>query len=154
MNHDHGAQKGFLKDMEKFFHDLYSKVPWHFPTNVKEVIVKVGPWITLVLMVFAIPIILAALGLTALFSPVAMMYGGYHLSLGFLLAGIISLLSLVFEAIALPGLFARSLKGWYLIYYAALLSALGNLIRVDIFGLIIGLAISLYILFEIKPYYK
>ena len=144
----------FLKNLEDFFHKLYVKVPWHLPAKAKEFIVKVGPWITLIVMIFALPVILGALGMATFLAPFAAMYGGYHVGLGFLLGGIVTLASFLFEIAALPGLFSRSLQGWRFVYYAALLSALADLLRFDIVGLIIGLAISLYILFEIKQYYK
>jgi hypothetical protein len=149
-----GQSAGFLKDLENFFHGLYTKVPFHLPATVKELIVKVGPWITLIIIILAIPVILAAIGLTAFFTPFAMMYGGVHAGFQFLVGGLIGLLSLVLEGMALPGLFSRSLKGWQLLYYATLVNALGQLIRFDVIGLVIGLALSLYVLFEVKSYYK
>ena len=142
-----------MKDLENFFYNLYKKVPWHLPTSVKEFIVKVGPWITLVIIILAAPVILLALGLKTFFAPFAIMFGGMHAGFAFLISGIIGLVDLIIAALALPGLFKRSIKSWQLVYYAALLGAVGQLLRFDIFGMIIGLALSLYVLFEIKSYY-
>ncbi len=147
-------QDSLLKQLEHTLESLYKKITWHLPTSVKEFIVKFGPWITLVLMILAIPVVLMALGLTALLTPFAMVYGGYKASLFGVISGIIALVALILEAVALPGLFARSQKGWYLVYYSVLVSAVGQLLGGQIFSMIIGLAISLYILFEIKSYYK
>lgn len=149
------SSAGALKDLENFFNTyLHQKAPFHFPPNAKEFIVKVGPWITLVLMLLALPMILLALGLTAVVSPYAMMYGGMHFGVGWVLGGILALATLVMQAMALPGLFKRSIKGWQLMYYAVLVGAVGQLLSLQIVSLIINVVISMYILFEIKDYYK
>jgi hypothetical protein len=103
-------------------------------------------------MLIALPVILAAVGLSTLFAPVAVMYGAYRVT--FLLGGLISLVAFVMEAAALPGLFKRSQKGWYLVYYAVLVGAVGQLLEWQIISLIINVVISMYFLFEIKEYYK
>jgi len=143
---------GFLKQMEDFFNTyLHQKAPFHLPPAAKEWIVKFGPWITLILMLLALPVILAAVGLTALFSPV-IIYGGYHYL--FFTGGLIALLAFVMQGAALPGLFARKLGGWHLVYYSVLVSAVGQLVSGNIISLIINVVISMYFLFEIREYYK
>jgi hypothetical protein len=152
---------GFLKQMEDFFDTyLHKKAPFHLPPGFKEWVVKFGPWITLVLMLIALPLILAALGLTAYFNRTTVVYGGYVYSSGYaysttyMLEGILSLAAFVMEAVALPGLFKRSLKGWHLVYYAVLVGAVGQLVGGNIIGLIINVVVSMYFLFEIREYYK
>ncbi|MBI5530254.1 MAG: chromate transporter [Candidatus Doudnabacteria bacterium] len=141
--------------MENFFKTyLFDKAPFHLPPNVREMIVKFGPWITLVIMVLALPIILVAFGLSTFLAPFAMMSGAYHVGFfGFVIAAV-NIASLVLEASALPGLFARQKRGWQLVYYASLLSAVAQILSGQIFGAIIGLIISMYFLFQIKEYYK
>jgi hypothetical protein len=46
------------------------------------------------------------------------------------------------------------MSAWKLIYYVALVSAVSSLLRFDLFGLIVGTAISLYFLYQVKSYYK
>jgi hypothetical protein len=146
---------GFLKQMEDFFDTyLHKKVPFHLPPAAKEWIVKFGPWITLVLMIFGALAMLAAIGLSAVFSPVAKMYGGYGNQITYLLGALIGLIAFVMEAVALPGLFKRSLKSWHLVYYAVLVSAVGQLIDGSFINLIFNVVISMYFLFEIREYYK
>ncbi len=146
---------GALSGLEDFFDTyLHKKIPFHLPPSVKEFIVKFGPWITLVLMLLALPVILAALGLTAFLTPFAMVYGTNRFGGTFLIQGLVSLAALVMEAVALPGLFARSLKGWHLLFYAVLVNFIGSLIALNILGAIIGTVISLYVLFQIREYYK
>ena len=131
---------------------LVQKAPFQLPPGVKEFIVQFGPYITLVLMLLALPIILIALGISAFLLPFGYTAGGAGLvsTLGL----VIAVASLILEAMALPGLFKRSKTGWNFVFYSILLSAVGSLIHLDIVGLIIGTLISLYILFQIRSYYK
>jgi hypothetical protein len=142
-----------FKQLEAELAKLYSKITFHIPPAGREFIVHYGPWITLVLMFLAVPAILLALGLTAAFSPFAGMYGVKTGGM-FFVSGLISLGVLALEGIALPALFKRQISGWNFVFYASLLSAVGNLLSMNWFGLILGTAVSMYILFEIKSYYK
>jgi hypothetical protein len=144
----------FLKQMEDFFNTyLHKKVPFHLPPNVKEWIVKYSPWITLVVMLLALPVVLAAFSITAFFSPFMAAYGVVNHT-WYLVSGLIALVALVMEAAALPGLFGRKLSGWHLVYYSVLVSAIGQIIGGEIISMIINVAISMYFLFEIREYYK
>ncbi len=149
-----GGHHGFLMQIEEEIGKVYAKITFHLPTGLKEFIVKFGPWITLILMVIAIPAMLIALGLTAVFTPVAMMYGRVHSGGMYFITGAISLFALILEAMALPGLFKRQIGGWRLILYSILVSAVGSLIAMDFGSLIIGTLLSLYVLYEVKSYYK
>ena len=48
---------------------LVKRAPFQIPDGGKELIVKFGPWISLVLLVLTLPLLLVALGLGAIFSP-------------------------------------------------------------------------------------
>jgi len=131
---------------------LVGKAP-AMPENWKQTLVKFIPWITLILFVITLPIILAFFGISAFLAPISMMAAPgfgftYSISLIFL-AG-----SLIFEALALPGLFNQSKKSWQLLYYSTLLSGVYNLLSFNIGGLLIGTLLALYILFQIRSYYK
>lgn len=132
---------------------LVQKAPFTLPAEVKEFIVKFGPWITLVLMLLVLPVILAAIGLGSFYSAYV-----YTVNPS---AGMTVTISLVFAvveialyALALPGLFKRSKAGWNFLFYSTLVSAVGSLITFQFVSLIIGTLIGLYILFQIKSYYK
>jgi len=149
------GNKSGLKEIEDFLElYLHTNVPFHLPLAVKEFIVKFGPWIDLVLLVIAAPIVLAALGLSIVFlpfgaitHPFATVFGTIH--------WIIMLAAFVLQAAALPGLFRRSLHtGWYYIFYATLIGSLGQLLYGNIIGFVVGTAISLYFLFQVKQLYK
>lgn len=153
MQNNPGAHHDFLKGIENFFEKyLLKEAPFHLPENAKEWIVKYGPWITLVLLVLSLPVVLAAFGLASLTLPFAAVFNPFSSVFG-IIHWLIILGVFILEIIALPGLFKRELRSWYLIYYASLLQAVGSLISRDFFGLIIGTLISMFILFQIKAKY-
>ncbi len=62
--------------------------------------------------------------------------------------------SLGLEAAALPGLFKRQRQGWMLLFYGVLVHGAYNLFSLNVGGLIIGTAISLYILMQVRSKYS
>lgn len=150
-NADFKSMMGKLEDTLETY--LVDKAPFQLPTGAKEAIVKYGPWITLVLLVLALPAILFAFGLGTLLAPFAFL-GGVGAGVNFGVGLVFSAVVLVIEAIAIPGLFKRVASAWRLMYYATLLGGVQNLISFNLGGLVIGTLISLYILFQIKSYYK
>jgi len=147
--------QGFLSKLEDFFNTyLHKKAPFHLPPAAREWIVKYGPWIVLVLMILAVPVILAAFSLSAVLSPFAAGYAPARFYTVSIISEIVNLLALIIEIAALPGLFKRTLKGWHLLYYAVLISAVAQLLDGQIFSLIFNVVISMYFLFEVREYYK
>lgn len=142
-----------LKELEALLDEYLIKKAPALPANIKEIIVKFGPWITLIMIVLALPVLLAALGLSAIFMPVAAL-GGTRFGLLTLISLVISVAIIGLELVALPGLFKRQKRGWRLVYYSALLSAVDSALHLNIINLLLGTLISLYILFQIKSYYK
>lgn len=147
-------------DFKTMFGQLESTLNLYFkdkapamPDSVKEALVKYGPYITAIMMFFALPIILGLLGLGAMMSPFAYM-GGYRYGLGFTFSSLFTVAILVMQGLALPALFKRQKSGWNFMFYVALLQAVENLLRFDLGGLVIGSVISFYILFQIRSYYK
>jgi hypothetical protein len=145
-----GDFKSYMDKLETTL-DLYlvKKAP-PLPTGAKEAIVKFMPWIVLILFIISLPAILFLLGLSAMLSPFMGMTGGT----ANIVSTIVLLIALVFEAMSIPGLMAKTKKGWQLAYYSSLLAGLSSLLNYNIVGAIIGTLISLYILFQIKSYYK
>ncbi len=131
---------------------LVKKAPG-LPVGAKEFIVKVAPWVTLVLLILSLPVVLAFFGISAFLLPMSYM-GGAGNGMSYTLAVIFLGLSLVLDALSIPGLFKRSRQGWNFAFYGVILNAVYNLINLNIVGLIIGTLISLYILFQIRSYYK
>ncbi|PIY72218.1 chromate transporter [Candidatus Roizmanbacteria bacterium CG_4_10_14_0_8_um_filter_33_9] len=147
------SYKEYLTDLEKLFEEYLHKKAPALPEGVKEAIVRFGPWITLIMMILAAPVLLAALGIGTFLSPFAFM-GGINAGFGYMAGLLFSVVVIVLELIALPGLFKREMKSWRLMYYVTLLNAVHNAISLNISGLVIGTLLSMYILFQVREYYK
>lgn len=145
--------KYYLKQLEDTLELYLVKKAPALPENVKETIVKFAPWITLILIILALPAILAIFGLSALVMPFSYL-GGFRYGLNYTLTIVVSAVVLIIEAIAIPGLMKRSKSAWNLVYYATLIGAIQNLISFNIGALVIGTLLSLYVLFQVKSYYK
>lgn len=145
--------KTLLAKLDAFL-ELYliKKVP-NLPENIKEFIVKVFPYLSIVAIIFSIPGLLILLGLSTYSSPVYVL-GGARYTFGSILSLILLLATLVLEGMAIPGLFSRKASSWKLIFYVALVNAVSALLSFNLGNLIIGTAISLYFIYQIKSYYK
>jgi hypothetical protein len=146
--------------MNKYLSEIEAKLDLNFgkkapslPENIKELIVKYSPYLSVAVLIFTLPAILFAFGLTTFALPFAYV-GGIHTGFTFSFTALISLGALVLEVMAIPGLFKRSKKSWQYMFYASMLSLLSYLLGLNIASLVINGAISFYILFQIKSYYK
>ncbi|HOW60641.1 MAG TPA: hypothetical protein P5548_01020 [Candidatus Moranbacteria bacterium] len=150
--------KGDISQFEAFLEEyLVKKAPFAIPAGGKEFIVKVAPYLIIIFAIIAIPGILLALGLSTVLAPFAMV--GYAIGHGFgflaLISLVISIVVVVMELIAVPGLFKRTKGGWKLVFYASIVSLIGSIISVaGIISGIIGAIIGWYILFQVKELYK
>ncbi len=129
---------------------LVQKAPFQIPANAKEWIVQYGPWITVVLLVLALPPLLFVLGIGAAFMP----FGGIGYAAGFTYLTIVLLAQLGLMVAALPGLFARKMSGWQLLFYAQIVSFVFSILSGSVVGGVFGLVISMYLLFQVRPLYK
>ena len=146
--------------MNKYLSQIESKLNFYFgekapamPENIKELIVKYSPYLSILMLVIALPALLLAFGLTTITLPFAYV-NGLHTGFSFSFTALFSLATLILEAIAIPGLFKRTKQSWQFMFYASLVSILSSIFSFNLGSLIIGGAISFYILFQIKPYYK
>ncbi len=142
-----------LSQLESTLELYFAKKAPAMPENIKEALVKYGPYITLIIMILALPALLAIFGLGTIMMPFSYL-GGFRSGMMYSFGTMLSLAILIMQVIALPALFKRQISGWKLMYYIALIQVVQNLLRFDLGGLIIGGAISFYILFQIKSYYK
>lgn len=128
---------------------LYDKAP-HLPPEWQQVLVRFLPYLTILFVVLSLPVLLTALGVGAFLSPFIMMGGGmgsYSLMIVFFA------ISVVLEAMAIPGLFNKSAKAWNLLYWSTLVNAIYNFLTFNLVGFVLGGAVSLYLLFQIKKHY-
>jgi len=139
------------KDLVGFL-DFYlvRQAPFQIPDGGREWIVKFGPWITVVLLILTLPILLFALGLGVIWIP----FGGVGYASGFGVLTLFVLAELGLMIAALPGLFARKMAGWQLLFYSQLVNIAYNVLSGHVVSALLGGLIGLYILFQVRPLYR
>ncbi|MDD5396601.1 MAG: hypothetical protein PHW24_00915 [Candidatus Moranbacteria bacterium] len=151
--------KGMIAQLESMLDEyMVKKAPFALPIGLKEFIANVSPYLIIIFAVLALPAIFLALGLSAVFAPFAMMGGyayGHGWGLGVLISLIVSVVVLVMEVMAVPGLFKRTRGAWRLLFYASIVSLVGSILSISgIVGGVIGAIIGWYVLFQMKDLYK
>ncbi len=144
--------KAYLGQLEDFLNLYLVKKAPALPTNVKEFIVKFAPWVTLILLVISLPVLLAVFGLGAFLMPFSFL-GGPTLGVSYMLTLVLTAVTIILEALAIPGLMKQKQSAWYLVFYASLVSAVEAVVGLHITSLI-GVAVGLYFLFQVRSYYK
>lgn len=140
-----------LKTLENNLEKYFGKQAPQLPKSIKKAIVDFGPWLLILTILASIPSLIALLGFT--FSTPLYYRAWGRSSLG-ITSIVIPLVASGFSLVALPGLFKKSIKAWRLLFYSSLIYLLGNLADLNIVNFVITAAISWYILFQIKSYYK
>lgn len=145
----------YLSEFDKLCTEyLVTKAPFAIPDKWKDVIVTIMAYLNVIGIVLAVPALLALLGLGAVLAPIAALSGAGLNPMSSIMGivGIVFTLGgLVLSILAAPGLFKRQKKAWTYSYYNVLLGAVGNLLRLDLVGLVLGALIGLYILYQIRP---
>ncbi|PIP86228.1 hypothetical protein COT86_01975 [Candidatus Collierbacteria bacterium CG10_big_fil_rev_8_21_14_0_10_43_36] len=142
---------GLMKTLDLY---LVKKAP-ALPKSVKDILVSIAPWFELVGAIFSLPALFAIFGFSATLYGTP--YGGYMMGragYGFSLATVFLMVGMVLMILAIPGLFKRSKMGWNYVFYSVLVNAVYSLVTFNFFGLIVSSLISLYLLFQVKSYYK
>lgn len=150
------VSKGLMKQTDGLVSNLegvFKSLP-HLPENIREMLVKVAPWLALIFGVLGLFVGVGAMG----FSPFAM-FGGVRTGMMVFLSGVITLASSVLMLLAYPKLVKRSYNGWVFLFWAELMNAIYALLSAlsgsgGFVGTILGVLIGLYLLFEVKRYYK
>lgn len=139
------------KDMIGFL-DYYfvKKAPFQLPINVKEGIAKYGPWISIVLLVLLLPPILIIFGIGTALIP----FAGPAYATSFTWLMLLTIVQIGLLIAALPGLFARKMQGWRLIFYSRILSIVSLLLSGLILNAIVGALVSFYVLFQVRDLYE
>lgn len=147
--------KGSVNQLEAFLDEyMIKKAPFALPKGLKEFIATISPYLIIIFAIMALPFIFAALGISAVLTPFAMM-GGYGWGFGMIITLVATIITLIMEVMAVPGLFKRTKAAWRLLFYASIVSLVGSILSVSgIIGGIIGAIIGWYILFQVKELYK
>lgn len=155
MSEAHHGKSG-LNQLEGTLDLYFHKKAPALPANIKEVLVKLAPYLAIISVIVAIPGILVALGLSGAVTVLSPL-GGYDTmsQVPTMWLSILLLIPVVIlEAMAIPGLFTRKAVAWRYMYWAQLISIVSSLITFNVIGAIISALISFYILFQIKSFYK
>lgn len=149
--------KASLNQLETLLDEYFGKKAPAMPDNFKETIVSFAPYLAIIGIVLTLPAVFALLGIGAAMGPFSAFVGVSYMmtyGLGYYVGVIVILVSAVLEAMAIPGLFKRSLAAWRLMFYSSLVSAIGSVIQGSISGALIGFLIGMYILFQVKEKYR
>lgn len=151
-----GNSQNPLTQLEGILDEYFGKKAPALPQNIKEILVKIAPYLVIIGLIFTIPAILILLGLGSAVTVLAPVGGAQSVaSVPTMWVGILLLVPVVIlEAIAVPGLFSRKIGAWRYVFWAQLITIVSNLVRFDIVGGIIGAIIGFYILFQVKSLYK
>lgn len=143
-----------LNQLEISLDEYLGKKAPQLPEGVKEFIVKIAPWLTLIGVIASIPAILVAFGLGSFVAPSVSdsKFGLYGPN--YLISMLVLAVAVVLEAVAIRGLFSRQIRAWRLLYFATLVGFVSNLVTLNVIGGLLGTLISLYFLFQIKSYYR
>jgi hypothetical protein len=147
-----------MEQLEKFFEDLFiKKIPYQLPVKAREAIVEYAYIIIIIGLIFMVPAILAIFGLGSIFSFYALGFGS-HFGLFYYLSVVLLIAQAILLGLSLAGLKARKIAGWRYVYYSELVSALHSIVfsygMSGIFWSVVSIAIGLYLVFQVKSYYK
>lgn len=147
-----------LGGLENTLNDLFvKKAPFQLPKNAKETLVNFAPWLALIAGIMALLSALAVFGIGSVFGPLAL-YGGAAFAGSYFSTYFFSLIILgvagVLELMAFPGLRQRSAKGWRMLFWAELVWIVSSVVSFNLVSAVLGGVIGLYLLFQVREYYK
>ena len=140
-----------VKQLDKVLEDFFKQLP-PLPANAVSAIFKITPWLALIFGILGVLGAISAFSLFSVLTPFAMMGGANNWGLG-IVASIGWLVSSIMMLLAFPGLKAGKMGGWNLLFWSELVNIVTSIIGISI-GSVIGAAIALYLLYQIKPKYK
>ena len=138
--------------LEKELEPIFTKSLPAFPEEIKELLVKIAPYLAIIGVIFGgIAILFGGLAtILTLFS-----FSGAGIWLGLSMIFLVVVVAL--EGLSIPGLMNRKRQGWKFSYYAVLVSAVSSLLSLSIGGIIsaaITIFIGMWILFQIREKYS
>lgn len=128
--------------------EWFAKAP-ALPKNAQEGLVKIAPWIALIFGILGVLVGLSAIGI----SPVVLL-AGVNASSAVFISGVASIISSGMMLLAYPGLKARKIGGWNLLFWSEAVSVVSALLAGAFVSGVIGALIGYYFLFQIKSFYK
>lgn len=145
-----------LESLEEKLDLYFNKKAPALPAGVKDFLVSIGPWLVLISVVLSVPALLALIGISSFVMPYSSMgmMGYYSSGSMWMVSNVLLVVTLVLEALAVPGLFNKTKQGWNFIFYASLVSIISSLVYLNLLGAVISAVISFYFLFQLRSYYR
>ncbi len=145
-----------LTQVEGTLDEYFGKKAPALPQNIKEIIVKIAPYLVIISLIFAIPAILALFGIGSLATVLSPLGGARSVagSLTIWVGTILIVSSVILEIMAVPGRFSRKITAWRYMFWAQLITIISILVQINIVGALLSTLIGFYILFQIKSLYK
>lgn len=145
--------RNFISQIEEKLDEYLRRKAPALPESVKDVVVKVLPILIVIGVVLWLPSALSLVGISTVFAPFAP-YALGGLNFAFLISSVLTIIIVIFQILALPGLFNKQRKGWNMLLYANLTSVVSSIFNPNLLLSIIVNFIALYILFQVKERYR
>lgn len=142
--------KQYLEKLENWLNLYFGEKAPQLPQGLRRFLTKIAPWLTILAVIFGLPMALAWLGL----GHWMMWDRGYFVGrLANPIFPLLMLAALTCRALSIPGLFRLQRSGWQWSYYAILIAGIEGLLAMNIVGMLISLVINFYLLFQLRPLY-
>lgn len=142
---------GRLEDTLRIY--LVDKAPVSIPSEWKEIIVTIAPWVLIISTLMSVKAVLDYFGFSSLvtsFGNFSGIQNGFANSIDVVIWIILAIL----QAMAIKGSFKRQKKAWKLVYYAGLVNSLRSLLIFDLIGFVVQALAFFYIIFQVRDYYS
>ena len=159
----HSSHKKAGSDLISMLEPYFTtQAPFQIPTNGREMLVSWLPWINLVGGVLCVLLFLSLLGLAGVVTTVSVV-AGYNPGVYIWIPMLILLAQGVIHLVAFPGLRKNKLNAWKLLFWADVIFFVYNIANgfvypsgliSGIIGAIVSVLIGMYLLFQVKNYYK
>lgn len=145
-----------LLKLDSELETVFANAP-HLPEKVIEILVKIVPYMVLISGLFMVTGGLQSIFGATEFYRILDLWRDVP-SYYFYLVGVLQIIGGVLSIMAFKPLRDKLATGWQFMFVLSILNALMNLISVifirqGLFGLLIGLLLSFYFLYELKPTY-
>lgn len=132
--------------------EQFAKLP-ALPTNWKEGLVKITPWIAIIFGVLGVVLSIASFGILTFLSPMVALGGGLGAAASGPLAAIFLFVSSLLLVLAFKGTKDRKYVGWRFLFLSEVVSLVSAVALFSVGGIFWSL-VSFYLLFQIRSYYK
>lgn len=132
--------------------DVYAKLP-NLPKDARDLIVKITPWVALIFGVLGVLAGIGGLGVFSAFSPMVVAGSGVQALGSGIISAILLLVSSGLLLAAFSGTKAHKMQGWKFLFWSEVVSVVAAVLSISLTGVLFSL-IGLYLIFQIKSYYK